>query len=128
MQNSDQPPADPVSETLRANWLFDRLPEWVMDTLSTKQKEAIHEAVNDTSWQHPPVNIRVGFWAPFIRRHFYVTLVAGRDKRDEERRHHERHRYPLRTVANIFFVLGVTTVVFLAGLVALALHSAIVEF
>ena len=61
-----------VAEAAQANWLFERLPEWVMDTLSNEQKEAIHEAVENPSWRRPPVNIR--FTVPFFKSKFYFLF------------------------------------------------------
>ena len=115
-----------VAEAAQANWLFERLPEWVMDTLSNEQKEAIHEAVENPSWKRPPVNIR--FTVPFFKSKFYVTVVGGEEKRNVERRAQERHKYPLRTVANVFFFIGLGTLFYMLAVFLLALQSAIIEF
>ncbi len=117
---------DPVTQAIRANWLFARLPPWVIDTLSTEQKEAIHQAASDPSWLRPPVNIRVSI--PLFARHYYFTIVGGEEKRSSERRARERNRYPLRTVANIFFFLGIIALFYVVAIIGLAMHSAIVEF
>ena len=115
-----------VAEAAQANWLFERLPEWVMDTLSNEQKEAIHEAVENPSWKRPPVNIR--FTVFFFKRKFYVTVVGGEEKRNVERRAQERHKYPLRTVANVFFFIGLGTLFYMLAVFLLAMQSAIIEF
>ena len=115
-----------VAEAAQANWLFERLPEWVMDTLSNEQKEAIHEAVENPSWKCPPVNIR--FTVPFFKSKFYVTVVGGEEKRNAERRAHERHNSPLRTVANVFFFIGLGTLFYMLAVFLLAMQSAIIEF
>jgi len=114
-----------VSEAAQANWLFERLPEWVMDTLSNEQKEAIHEAVENPSWKPSPVNIR--FTVPFFKRDFYITVVGGEENRNAERRAHERHKYPLRTVANVFFFIGLGTLFYMLAVFFLALQSAVVS-
>ena len=44
------------------------------------------------------------------------------------RRAKESHNYPLRTVANVFFFVGLATVFYMAAVIVLALQSAIVEF
>lgn len=111
---------------VEGNWLFDRLPPWVMDTLTTEQKEAIHDVVADPTWSDHPVNVRLSM--PWFGRSFYMTVVAGREKRGKERRKRERSRYPVRTVANIFFFIGLVTLFYMLALVGLALHSAILEF
>lgn len=108
------------------NWLFQRLPPWVVDTLSTDQKEAIHRAVTDSDGHKPPVNIR--FTLPWFSRRFFITVVAGEEMRGIERRVRERHRYPLRTVANIFFFIGVATLFYMLALAGLAIHTAIIQW
>lgn len=109
-----------------ASGLFERLPEWVVDTLSTEQKEAIHKAADDPAWKRSPVDIR--FTIPFFGKKFYVTVISGAEKRSPERRNQERHHYPLRSAANIFFFIGLATFFYMAAVIALALQSAIVEF
>ncbi|NQV84995.1 MAG: hypothetical protein HQ494_14380 [Rhodospirillales bacterium] len=105
---------------------FDRLPEWVIDTLSDEQKEAIHQAVEEPTWRRSPVDIRLTI--PFFGRKYYFTFVGGYEKRSNERRAEDRHQYPLRTAANIFFFIGLATLFYSAAIVALALQSTIVEF
>ena len=97
-----------------------------MDTLSNEQKEAIHEAVENPSWKRPPVNIR--FTVPFFKSKFYVTVVGGEEKRNVKRRAQERHKYPLRTVANVFFFIGLGTLFYMLAVFLLAMQSAIIEF
>ncbi|MBI1986396.1 MAG: hypothetical protein HYS64_06930 [Rhodospirillales bacterium] len=120
------PTANKVMETVQGNWLFERLPVWVVDTLTAEQKEAIHRVIEDPSWKRPPVNIR--FTVPIIHKQFYVTVVSGEEKRSTERRHRDRHSYPLRTAANVFFFVGIATVFYMAAVVVLAVQSAIIEF
>ncbi len=114
------------AEAAPAGGLFERLPEWVVDTLSVEQKEAIHLAAEDPAWKRSPVDIR--FTLPFFGRKFYVTVVSGAEKRSPDRRSEERHHYPLRTVANVFFFIGLATLFYMAAVIVLALQSAIVEF
>jgi hypothetical protein len=120
-----EPELDPV-QAMQGNWLFKRLPPWVMDTLTNDQKAAIHAAITDPSWQRHVVNIRLSL--PFFRQRFYITVVGGEEKRDAGRRATERHSYPLRTIANFFFVIGPAVVFYAVALMALALQAAIFEF
>lgn len=106
--------------------IFDRLPKWVLDTLTSEQKEAIHLAAEEPAWRRSAVDIRLTI--PFFGRKFYFTIVGGAEKRSDERRAEEHHQYPLRTAANIFFFIGLATLFYAAAVVALALQSAIVEF
>lgn len=109
-----------------ATGLFDRLPEWVLDSLSNEQRDAIHQAAEDPAWKRSPVDIRVTI--PFLGKKFFITVVSGAEKRSPERRDQERHHYPVRTAANIFFFIGLATLFYVAAMVALALQSAIIEF
>ncbi len=70
-----------------------------------------------------PVNIR--FSVPFVRGGYYVTLVAGIERRNPGRRSQERDKHPLVTVGNGLFMLGAGTVV---GLAALALIQIVARF
>ena len=64
----------------------------------------------------------------FFKRKFYVTVVGGEEKRNVERRAQERHKYPLRTVANVFFFIGLGTLFYMLAVFLLAMQSAIIEF
>jgi len=121
--NADTVPAIMGART-PASGLFERLPEWVLDTLSNEQKDAIHQAADDPEWRRSPVDIR--FTVPFFGRKYFFTAVSGAEQRSDERREEERHHYPLRTFANIFFFVGLATLFYVAAVVALALQSAIV--
>ena len=116
----------PMRHILTGDWLFSRLPGWVLDTLTTEQKEAIHAAADEGQWQSHPVNIRLT--VPVIRRRYFLTIVAGEEKRSLERRAHDRHRYPLRTVANVLFFLGAAAIVYVGAIFVIALQSSIVDF
>jgi hypothetical protein len=63
-----------------------------------------------------PVNIRVTI--PFLPRSFFLTLVAGREKRGPARRREERARHPLNTWGNLFVFIGSTAVFTIAALFA----------
>ncbi|NQU61348.1 MAG: hypothetical protein HQ512_09475 [Rhodospirillales bacterium] len=117
---------DPGAGETQTGQLFDRLPEWVVDTLSNEQKEAIHQASEDPAWSKSPVDIR--FSLPFFGKKFYVTVVGGSEKRGNERLAEDRHKYPLRTLANIFFFIGLATLFYMLAVVVLAMQSALVEF
>jgi len=122
----DAAAAEPRGPQTTANWLFARLPDWVVDTLSTEQKEALYKAAEESTWGRHPVNIRLSL--PLLARRYYLTIVAGEEKRSIERRSHERHRYPLRTAANVLFFLGLASVIYVAALFVLAVQVSIIEF
>lgn len=126
MEDQNAWPDDPVSKTVAINSLFERLPPWVVDTLTNEQKEAIHKAVSDPEWDMPPLNIRLSL--PLLKRRYYVTVVGGEEKRSSSRRAHDRNRYPLRTVANFFFFIGLITIFYVVSVVGIATYSSIIEF
>lgn len=109
----------------RAEWLFAGLPKWVVDSLTSKQKEALDSVAAARAWTRSPVNIR--FSVPSWRRRYYVTIVSGEEKRGRDRLAKERTIYPLRTAANAFFFVGLVVVIYAVALVALGVVAAIIE-
>jgi hypothetical protein len=77
-------------------------------------------------WKRHPVDIR--FTLPFFGGWFYVTILSGPERRSAERRDRERHRYPLRTAANVFFVVGAAVAFYAAALIVIAFASSIIEW
>lgn len=114
-----------LTRVLQTNWLFARLPPWVLDTLTSEQREAIHKAVTDP-WDRHRVDIRLSI--PFVHRRYYMTLVSGGEQRDSGRIAKERHRYPLRTAANVLFFVAVAVGFYAMALIGFAVYSAILEF
>ena len=53
------------------------------------------------SGEHP-VNLRLSIPLPFFR--FYVTIVAGRERRSAARRAQERRKHPILTAGNLFLM------------------------
>ena len=79
-----------------------------------------------------PENIREGAWGarhainlrvsiPFGFRRYYVTVVAGRERRSAARRSAERRLHPLVTFGNIALCAGCGMLVGLAGLALIQL-------
>ena len=116
------PREEPTAKTIQSEWLFTRLPEWVVDSLTSRQKVAIDSVVGTREWSRPPVNIR--FNLPFLTRRYYVTIVSGEEKRTPTRLAEERAEYPLRTLANAFFFVGILTTTYVVALVGLSVYSA----
>lgn len=80
---------------------------------------------DSTTWSSHPINIRLS--VPMFHRRFYVTLVAGQERRRHERRKAERSDHPLLTAGNVFFTLGLATLFTIMALAALIAQSAIIE-
>ncbi|OEJ64101.1 hypothetical protein [Magnetovibrio blakemorei] len=79
-----------------------------------------------TAWAGHPINLR--FSVPFFHTRFYLTVVAGRERRPEDRRRQERTAHPVVTVGNALFAIGVSTLITLMGLSVLIASSAIIEY
>ncbi len=70
-----------------------------------------------------PVNIRLSI--PLVFRRFYVTIVAGTERRDRERLETERTRHPLCKLGNIVF-LGYSGLIVLLALAAMIIGASAV--
>ena len=63
-----------------------------------------------------PVNIRLTI--PLLFRKYYITIVAGSERRSRERRIGERKKHPLLVFGNIVFFFVIGSII---GIAALAL-------
>ena len=93
---------------------FDRLPPHILASLTAEQRSAIAAAADEPEWTSHPINIRLSLPAVFGRA--YVTIVAGRERRDGQRRRHDRARNPLNTVGNFTFVICAAIVFYIAAI------------
>ena len=78
-------------------------------------------------WSGHPVNIRLTIPLPF--RSFYVTIVAGPERRSQERRASERKKHPLITAGNVLVYMMIGGVCGLAvlGIIQLLLAHALIS-
>ncbi len=65
-------------------------------------------------WNDHPVNIRLSI--PFLFTRYYVTIVAGKERRSRERRTSEYRKHSLLKVGNVLFIVAVQIVCCLAVL------------
>ncbi|MCW8916855.1 MAG: hypothetical protein OQK24_13515 [Magnetovibrio sp.] len=84
------------------------------------------DAKDQKPWTNHPINIRLSL--PFLGTRFYCTIVAGRERRPQERRQHERQNHPLITFGNTLFALGLTTMFMFIALVIFVAQSSIIEY
>ncbi len=79
------------------------------------------EAPQDTRrWSNDhPVNIRLS--VPLLFGRFYITIVAGKERRSAERLSQERARHPLATAGNLLFMMGFGTLIGMGFLFAVSM-------
>ncbi|MFC1674124.1 hypothetical protein ACFL12_08350 [Pseudomonadota bacterium] len=82
-------------------------------------------AKDPTTWVSHPIDIRLSL--PFVGTRFYMTIVAGRERRRPQRRDVDRESYPLATLGNALFTLGIATLFTVTAIAILIARSAIIE-
>lgn len=64
-------------------------------------------------WRRHPIDVRITL--PGFGKRFFVTVLAGIEKRRPDRLRADRIHYPLRTRANILFFLGFAVAIYGLG-------------
>ena len=59
-------------------------------------------------WERHPLDIRITI--PLFVRRYYITIVAGPERRSAERLARERKKHPLLTAANVLVMLVFSTI------------------
>lgn len=90
---------------VRAEQLMREIDPKVLESFSSDQEAAIRAAANRNPWNQHPIDLRLSLPLPLGR--WYVTLVAGPEKRSLARIRQERRKYPLATPRNLM-LLGLT--------------------
>lgn len=106
---------------------MDRIPELtnaleeVVESSSGEHKTSVRPKAYARDWGRHPLNLRVSL--PVLFGSWYVTLVAGKEKRCKERLIEERKKHPLETIPNLLFLfsLGIFTTGLMLIVVALVL-------
>ncbi|MCG8357656.1 MAG: hypothetical protein MI920_19005 [Kiloniellales bacterium] len=101
---------------VRAEGVIRGIEPTIRESLTAEQEAAIRDAVRRNPWGEHPVDIRLSLPLPW--RRYYVTLVAGPEKRNTARRQADRRKYPILRLGNIFFFTAMTVA---AGLMAVTL-------
>lgn len=98
------------------DWLLARLPDEIHSSLTPDIKDALAQAVAPPRWIDHPIDIRFSIPLPFGR--YYVALVLGPERRNEERRKAESSARRVMTPANVLFIL--TIIVLFYGVLGVA--------
>ena len=104
---------------LKENRRDSRLPQ---NELSNVAEPEIRNRVapGAVSWEGDhPINLRLSF--PFLFKRYYVTIVAGEERRGSERRITERQKHPIKTTGNVIFLFAAGSTLGLAALATLQL-------
>jgi hypothetical protein len=88
--------------------LLDRLPAHMRGRLPVDLEAALADIAVHGPWRSHPVDIRISIPLPF--RRFYVTIVAGPERRSSARRASDRRSRQLASFGNVLFVLAVVAV------------------
>jgi hypothetical protein len=107
--------------------VLDRLPTEVFESLTAEQRAALWQAAKPMTWRRHPVNLRLTIPVPFSHQRYFVTVVGGMDKRGKDRLSRERRMFPLRTVGNMLFLLGLGGAFYIAAAIGLLLLSQVVS-
>lgn len=106
--------------------LFDRLPPEILASLSAHQRNAIAAAADIGGWKPHRVNIRLSI--PLLPKRWYLTIVAGPERRSAARRRTERRRHPLHTAGNLAFVFLTAVAFYGVAIGAILFSSNILEY
>ena len=88
----------------------------------TETDESIKTPVN---WESHRVNIRLSF--PVVRGRWYLAILGGTERRDASRRTSDRQRYPLRTIGNVLFAIGLVAIFYGLVILAMALQTSMID-
>jgi len=93
----------------------------VIDAAEPYAAAAPNTEAGRREWDQHPINIRMSL--PLLIGRYYVTLVAGKERRRPARLEAERQKHRLDTGANttLIFVAGLTTGLALLGAMTLVL-------
>ena len=95
------------------------------DRFSEAQREALGEAMSTRTWRRQSVDIRLSL--PFFSQRYFLTVVAGRERRPAPRRKAERVFHPLGTLGNTLFMGAITVVICSVLLIAAMVYSSILS-
>ncbi len=103
----------------------ERLEQETREELSDNSSASVRKAPGGEPWGNDhPVNIRLSLPLPFGR--YYVTIVAGKERRSGERLGSERKKHPLMKLANLVVMAACGTICGLAALSMFQLATAYV--
>ncbi|MEH2295568.1 hypothetical protein, partial [Nostoc sp.] len=80
----------------------------IADSFTDEQLKAIQRGFGSQAGNSHSLDIRVSVPIPGLR--FYLVLLAGSERRSQQRLQNEKSRYPLFNAGNIIFLTGFLTI------------------
>ncbi|MBD2247296.1 hypothetical protein [Nostoc sp. FACHB-888] len=99
MKNLQHTNPDPDFEKL-----FVQINPKIANTFTDEQLEAVIRSFGSHGWARHPLDIKVSVPIPGLR--FYLVLLAGSERRSQERLRSSKGLYPFWTVGNALFLIG----------------------
>ncbi|MGB8275694.1 MAG: hypothetical protein WCF16_10555 [Alphaproteobacteria bacterium] len=97
-----------------ADQLLARMPKEVADSMTPEQRTALRRAADERiRSQTYPVNIRISLSLPFAP--FFLSIIAGRERRNPSRLANERFANPLMTSGNLVLLAAAVGALLLAA-------------
>ena len=81
--------------------------------------------LRDPDGRRSPVDIRLSI--PFLRRRFFFSVRAGRERRAPARLIAERKKHPLRTAGNLLFIVAGVMIFYLLFVAAFLLYASVIS-
>ena len=116
---------DRLKPSARMRRLMESLPNDMPASFTDAQREALGEAISSRTWRRQSVDIRLSM--PFLWKRYFLTVVAGHERRPRLRRKAERVFHPLGSVGNALFMGAVTTVICSVLLIVVLVYSSILS-
>ncbi len=102
----------------------DRLEQETREELSDNSSASVRKAPGGEPWGNDhPVNIRLSI--PLLVGRYYVTIVAGKERRSGERLASERKKHPLMKLGNLVVMAACGTI---CGLAALSMFQLAIAY
>ncbi len=103
----------------------ERLEQETREELSDNSSASVRKAPGGEPWGNDhPVNIRLSI--PLLIGRYYVTIVAGKERRSGERLANERKKHPFMKLGNLVVMAACGTICGLAALSMFQLATAYV--
>ncbi len=102
----------------------ERLEQETREELSDNSSASTRKAPGGEPWGNDhPVNIRLSI--PLLFGRYYVTIVAGKERRSGERLASERKKHPLMKLGNLVVIAACGTI---CGLAALSMFQLAIAY